>query len=48
MKKISIYFVLLTMAAVFYISTAHIPPANHPWRQISNLEYLKKLTKVSK
>jgi len=29
-------------------STAHIPPANHPWRQISNLEYLKKLTKVSK
>ena len=29
-------------------STAHIPPANHPWRQISNIEYLKKLTKVSK
>ena len=29
-------------------STAHIPPANHPWRQISNIEYLKKLTKMSK
>jgi hypothetical protein len=29
-------------------STAHIPPANHPWRQISNREYLKKLTKMSK
>jgi len=29
-------------------STAHIPPANHSWRQINNLEYLKKLTKVSK
>lgn len=29
-------------------STAHIPPANHPWRQINNREYLKKLTKVSK
>lgn len=29
-------------------STAHIPPASHPWRQTSNLEYLKKLTKVSR
>jgi len=29
-------------------STAHVPPANHPWRQINNMEYLKKLTKVSK
>ena len=29
-------------------STAHTPPANHPWRQTANLEYLKKLTKVSK
>ncbi|MDO8592392.1 MAG: ISNCY family transposase [bacterium] len=29
-------------------STAHIPPVNHPWRQTANLEYLKKLTKVSK
>lgn len=28
-------------------SAAHIPPADHPWRQINNLEYLKKLTKVS-
>lgn len=28
-------------------STAHVPPADHPWRQINNLEYLKKLTKVS-
>lgn len=28
-------------------STAHTPPADHPWRQINNLEYLKKLTKVS-
>jgi len=27
--------------------TAHIPPADHPWRQISNMEYLKKLTKMS-
>jgi hypothetical protein len=26
-------------------TTAHIPPANHPWRQTANLEYLKKLTK---
>jgi hypothetical protein len=29
-------------------TTAHIPPADHPWRQSANLEYLKKLTKVSK
>ena len=28
-------------------STAHVPPANHPWRQTANMEYLKKLTKVS-
>jgi hypothetical protein len=28
-------------------STAHIPPANHPWRQAAKMEYLKKLTKVS-
>lgn len=26
-------------------STAHIPPADHPWRQINNMEYLKKITK---
>lgn len=29
-------------------STAHTPPANHPWRQTIRLEYLKKLTNVSK
>ena len=29
-------------------STAHTPPANHPWRQATKTEYLKKLTKVSK
>jgi hypothetical protein len=29
-------------------STAHIPPVNHPWRQIAKMEYLKKLTKMSK
>ena len=29
-------------------STAHIPPANHPWRQTAKLEYFKKLTNVSK
>jgi hypothetical protein len=29
-------------------STAHVPPANHPWRQTAQMEYLKKLTKVSK
>ena len=28
-------------------STAHVPSANHPWRQTANMEYLKKLTKVS-
>ena len=28
-------------------STGHVPPADHPWRQTSNMEYLKKLTKVS-
>jgi len=29
-------------------STAHVPPADHPWRQTANLEYIKKLTKVSR
>jgi len=29
-------------------TTAHIPPANHPWRQTARMEYLKKITKVSK
>ena len=29
-------------------TTAHIPRANHPWRQYGKTEYLKKLTKVSK
>jgi len=29
-------------------STAHTPPANHPWRQATKTEYLKKLTKVSR
>lgn len=29
-------------------STAHIPPADHPWRQTANLEYLKRLAEVSK
>jgi hypothetical protein len=29
-------------------TAAYIPPVNHPWRQINKLEYLKKLTKVSK
>jgi len=28
-------------------STAQVPPADHPWRQTANMEYLKKLTKVS-
>lgn len=28
-------------------STAHKPPENHPWRKEANLEYLKKLTKMS-
>lgn len=29
-------------------TTAHTPPANHPWRLGANAEYLKKLTKMSK
>lgn len=29
-------------------STAHIPPANHPWRKTAQMEYLKNLTKVSR
>jgi len=29
-------------------SKAHTPPANHPWRQTAKLEYLKKLTRVSR
>jgi len=29
-------------------STAYTPPADHPWRQAAKMEYLKKLTKVSK
>ncbi len=29
-------------------TTAYTPPANHPWRQTAKLEYLKKLTKVSR
>jgi transposase len=29
-------------------STAHIPPANHPWRLTANAGYLKKLTEMSK
>jgi hypothetical protein len=29
-------------------STAHVPPADHPWRQTAQMEYLKKLTNVSK
>lgn len=37
-----------SLAWVIPKSTAHVPPANHPWRQIAKLEYLKKLTKVSK
>ena len=28
-------------------TTAHLPPANHPWRQAAKIGYLKKLTKVS-
>jgi transposase len=28
-------------------TTAHLPPANHPWRQAARIGYLKKLTKVS-
>jgi len=33
---------------VIHKTTAHKPADNHPWRQIAKLEYLKKLTKVSK
>jgi len=29
-------------------TSTYIPPANHPWRQAAQTEYLKKLTKVSK
>jgi hypothetical protein len=29
-------------------SKAHTPPPDHPWRKTANLEYLKKLTKVSR
>lgn len=29
-------------------TTAHTPPADHPWRQTAQIEYLKKLTKVSR
>lgn len=29
-------------------STAYVPPINHPWRQIAQMEYLKRLTKVSR
>lgn len=29
-------------------STAHTPPANHPWRLAAEAAYLKKLTKMSK
>jgi transposase-like protein len=29
-------------------TTAHKPPANHPWRQYQKIEYLKKLTEMSK
>lgn len=29
-------------------TTTYVPPKNHPWRQTANLEYLKKLTKMSK
>jgi transposase-like protein len=28
-------------------TTAHIPPTNHPWRQIAKMGYFKKLTKAS-
>lgn len=27
-------------------TTAHLPPANHPWRQTAKIEYFKKLTKI--
>jgi len=33
---------------VIAASPAYKPPADHPWRQIANAEYLKKLTKMSK
>lgn len=29
-------------------TSQYIPPANHPWRQSAKIEYLKKLTNVSK
>jgi len=29
-------------------STAHVPPADHSWRQKAQMEYLKKLTKTAK
>jgi len=29
-------------------STVHVPPADHPWRQSAKMEYLKKLTKMSR
>lgn len=29
-------------------STAHTPAINHPWRKIAQIEYLKKLTKMSR
>lgn len=29
-------------------TTAHKPPKDHPWRKTAHLEYLKKLTKVSR
>jgi len=29
-------------------STAHIPPADHPWYQTAQIEYLKKLAKMSR
>lgn len=28
--------------------TVHVPPVNHSWKQIAKMEYLKKLTKLSK
>ena len=33
---------------VIAASSTYKPPANHPWRQTAQLEYLKTLTKVSK
>ena len=29
-------------------TTVHKPPVDHPWRKINNLEYLKKLTEMSR